>query len=940
MKQYPSIPTATYRLQFHKEFTFQHARELVPYLNSLGVSHVYASPYFRAAPGSMHGYDICDHNQLNPEVGTREEFDAFSMELRRHGMSQIIDFVPNHMGISESSNNWWMDVLENGPSSPYARYFDVDWQPVKRELENKVLLPILGDQYGRVLERGEFKLSFSSGSFSLHYYERRLPIAPRTSRPLLLQALARLREQGEKPPPELESIITALEYLPERTETDADKVAERAREKEIIKDRLARLCEAVPVVQKAITRVVADVEAGGSPPNFDALDALITAQPYRLAYWRVAAEEINYRRFFDINDLAAIRMELREVFDAAHRLVFELIGSGAATGLRIDHVDGLWHPRAYLVHLQKSVAALLGTSAEERPLYLLVEKILGPGERLRADWPVHGTSGYEFGNEVGGLLVDSGAVADFDDIYSRFLGDKLAYSEIVYRSKLVTMRVSMASEVNVLGHMLERIAETNRWYRDFTRNALTTVIREVIACFPVYRTYLEPAGQQPSDDDTRVIQRAMAAARRRNPAIERTVFEFLREVLLPPAENLHPVDETARQQFVMKFQQCTGPITAKGVEDTSFYVFNRLAALNEVGGEPGVFGNTLESFHRQNAVRLADVPNCMLATSTHDTKRSEDVRARIAALSEMPHEWGRAIRRWHTANRQHRREIDGEMAPDANEEYLLYQTLLGSWPLEPMDEDARGEYIRRIQEYMRKALHEAKVNSSWVEPNEPWDNAVVAYIETILTPQRGNRFLKAFEPLAERVAELGAVNSLAQTLLKLTVPGVPDIYQGNELWDFSLVDPDNRRPVDYRQRRERLAGLEGTSPEELFREWRDGRIKLFITTTLLRFRRDHPELFARGNYTPMRVEGELTECVVAFRREHEGSALIVVAPRLSSRVGSPPIGDHWRDTRLAEELAGDWRELFTGAIFEDATTVSLSDLLGTLPLAVLTKISA
>ncbi len=680
--------------------------------------------------------------------------------------------------------------------------------------------------------------------------------------------------------------------------------------------------------------MVAEIQEGGSTRSFDALDELITNQPYRLAYWRVAAEEINYRRFFDINNLAALRMELPDVFDAVHRLVFELLGTGAATGLRIDHIDGLWDPRAYVTQLQQRASELWRSQGEPAPLYLLVEKILEQNEHLRADWPVHGTTGYEFGNQVTAVLVDRAAESDFSAIYAEFTGLHLSYAEIVYRSKLITMRLSMASEVNVLGHMLNGLSKTNRWYRDFTANALTTAIREVIACFPAYRSYISPAGEM-SDADTRMILRAIAGARRRNPALERTVFEFLRDVLLPPADRPHPVDESARREFVMKFQQCTGPITAKGVEDTAFYVYNRLIALNEVGGDPGTFGAEVETFHQRNASRRAEFPHSMLATSTHDTKRSEDVRARLAALSEMPAEWARALRRWSSANRKHRREIDGENAPDANEEYLLYQTLLGTWPLAPMSAEEHGNYVRRIQDYMLKALHEAKVNSSWIEPNAAWDAAVGEFVAKILAPEKSNRFPAAFAPMAARVAELGAINSLAQLVLKMTVPGVPDIYQGQELWDFSLVDPDNRRPVDYPHRQAQLAALRETpSPAELLEHWQDGRIKLFVTQKLLRFRRENAALFADGDYTPVSAEGEFASCCIAYFRQREDSRILVIVPHLSSRVGTPPVGEVWGDTRLAAGSGRTWRELFTDREINASEPLRLADALREFPVAV------
>jgi len=926
-----SIPTATYRFQFHQGFTFRDALALVPYLDDLGVSHIYASPIFRAMPGSTHGYDICDHNALNPEIGTREDFEALIAELHRRKFGFIVDFVPNHMGIAETQNHWWMDVLENGPASPYARFFDIDWLPLKRELENKVLLPVLGDQYGRVLERGELKVHFEAGRFWLDYYALRLPLGPRSTRPLLKRAEELLAEA----PVELKSILTAVEHLPPSTETDPEKIAERRREKDVIRTRLDKLCEEVPAVREAIARTLTELHDTNDPTSFDRLDALISNQPYRLSSWKVAAEEINYRRFFDVNTLAAIRMELPEVFDATHKLLFELIGSGAVNGVRIDHIDGLANPREYLRNLQTGASGALGTPAEKHAIYLLVEKILGPGEKLRADWPVHGTTGYEFANQVTEVLVDRTAERPLTEAYNRFVGRQLGFHELVYRSKKLVMQVSMASEVNVLGHLLNRLSESHRWYRDYTVNALTAAVRETIACFRVYRTYLVP-GEPPTEADVRVIYRALAEARRRNPALERTVFEFLRDVLLPPEPNAHPVDETLRREFVLKFQQCTGPIAAKGVEDTAFYQYHRLIALNEVGGEPSDLGATVETFHRQNAARLAEFPHCMLATSTHDTKRSEDVRARLAVLSEMPKEWAQALRRWHTGNQKHRSKLDSEWAPDHNEEALLYQTLLGSWPLEPLDDQTRPAYVQRIQDYMVKALHEAKVNSSWIEPNEAWDNAVGEFVTKILEPGTSNRFLSTFTPFAERLATAGMVNSLTQTVLKLTVPGMPDFYQGSELWDLSLVDPDNRRPVDYGLRRQQLAAVSGElSPPALLENWRDGRIKMHLIRTLLHFRRQQPALFGQGSYVPVSSGGEWADFVIAFEREVPGMTLLVVVPRLTSRVGFPPVGECWSDTVIEAPAARDWVDLLTGRKFPGGSTVRVAEILTELPVAVL-----
>nr|MDQ2866791.1 malto-oligosyltrehalose synthase [Verrucomicrobiota bacterium] len=882
----PRIPTATYRLQFNRHFTFAQAREIVPYLHELGISDCYASPYFQARADSLHGYDITDHNKLNEAIGTREEYDAWAETLRTHGMGQLVDFVPNHMGLGDPRNAWWQDVLENGPSSLYAPYFDIDWKPLKTDLHDKVLLPVLGDQYGRVLERGELKVRYDAGSFRLEYYEHIFPLAPSTYRHILDLALGILHPQkAEEYYGELQSIRTALEYLPSRSETNPDRISERAREKEVIKRRLDRRCAEAPPVLAAIEQAVEQINGTpGDARSFDRLDELLNEQSYRLAFWRVAAEEINYRRFFDVNDLVAIRMELPEVFDAAHALLLELVQRGEITGLRIDHPDGLYQPREYFEKLQRRCAAALDVSQPDhgRAIYLVVEKILTGDEKLRSDWPVHGTTGYDFTNNVAGVLVDRSGEPEITKIFKRFIGHSMPYGHLVYAKKRLIMRLSLASEVNVLGNLVDRLSEQNRWFRDFTLEALARAVRETIACFPVYRTYVEP-GKPVHDSDRAVIERAVAAAKRRNPALEESVFNFVRDLLLQRfPENLTEEQRAAHANFLLKFQQATGPITAKGVEDTAFYIYNRLAALNEVGGEPQQFGLTVDDFHARNQYRQREWPATLLTTSTHDTKRSEDVRARMLAISEIPQRWGRALSKWRVLNRRYKTRVDDAEAPDANEEYLLYQTLLGAWPLasfRSLSDESRRIFVERIQQYMGKALKEAKLNSSWIQPNEAWDRATADFVEKVLDPSPRNRFLESFIPFAEEIASLGATNSLSQTLLKLTAPGVPDLYQGSEIWDFSLVDPDNRRPVDYQHRRNLLTGLQAVSPEDLLANWRDGRIKLFLTQRLLRFRREHAGLFRSGDYVPLTLTGAFADCAIAFAREWEGMRLIVVAPR-------------------------------------------------------------
>jgi (1->4)-alpha-D-glucan 1-alpha-D-glucosylmutase len=946
---HPRIPTCTYRLQFNRWFTFAQAREIMPYLRALGVSDVYASPYFQASPDSLHGYDITDHNRLNAAIGSQDDYDGWIGELHTHGMGQVLDFVPNHMGITEPGNKWWADVLENGPSSMYAPYFDIDWHPLKSDLRGKVLLPILTDQYGRVLERGELQVRFEEGAFYLQYRNQNLPIAPGTYRFVLELALGNLAEYKDEPfYAEFQSILTALEYLPRRTETDPEKIAERAREKEIVKRRLERRCQEAPQVQRAIEKALARINGRpGDPRSFDRLDELLNAQSYRLAFWRVAAEEINYRRFFDVNNLAAIRMELPEVFDAVHQLVVDLVRTGAVTGLRIDHPDGLYLPKEYLEALQRRCAKALGIPLPKdgRAVYMIAEKILTGTEKLRQDWPVQGTTGYDFANQVAQILVDGSAEGVITKTFHRFIGHTMHFGHLVYAKKRLVMRLALANEVEVLGNMLDRLSEKNRWYRDFTFEALARAVRETIACFPVYRTYLAP-GHPVSDEDRQVIERAIAAAKRRNPATEESIFNFLRDILLFRfPENLDAQAREEHMHFVLKFQQFTGPIMAKGLEDTVFYIYNRLAALNEVGGEPQQFGLSLEAFHNRNVDRHRNWPATLLATSTHDTKRSEDVRARMVAISEIPELWRRSLQRWRTQNRRWKQTVNESEAPDAGEEYLLYQTLLGTWPIAANgapEQTAGPEYIQRIQAYMTKALNEAKLNTSWIQPNEEWLAATRNFVAKILEPSAKNKFLPAFLPVAEEIMRLGAINSLAQTLLKLTSPGVPDIYQGNEIWNFSLVDPDNRRVVDYKLRAEMLSCLSTKSPQELLQNWPDGRIKMFLTQHALRLRTEQVDLFRSGDYLPLRASGTFADCCVCFARQLDRLWVLVIVPRLSSRVGFPPIGDRWKDTAIEvpeKLLFESAREVFTGRELSiRKRQIRVADAMSILPLAVVTNL--
>jgi (1->4)-alpha-D-glucan 1-alpha-D-glucosylmutase len=948
------VPAATYRLQFNKSFTFDDATAIVDYLDRLGISHCYASNYFKAVPGSTHGYDVADPTRLNPEIGDRDSYERWVKTLRAHHMGHIIDMVPNHMGIARSSNPWWQDVLENGPSSQYASFFDIDWHPLKPELENKVLLPILGDSYGAVLERREITLHYVNGAFSAHYFDTVLPIAPGTyDRILELDASALLAELDETDDGlEFLSILTAIRHLPGRGVQTPDARAERNREKEVIKRRLARLTDISPAVLAHIERAVTALNGDRkNPRSFDRLDALLSAQPYRLAYWRVAAEEINYRRFFDVNELAALRMEDPDVFERTHAFAFELLRDGCIDGIRIDHVDGLYDPGDYLDRLQTRARAVRpDLFSDDRRLYLVVEKILGRDEWLPA-WPVEGTTGYEFLVRVNGVFVDRRNERAVNDAFERFTRLRVPFREVAYRSKQLILRMSMASELQVLAHGLNRFSERNRHFRDFTLNLLVYAMREIIASFPVYRTYVNGREPDVSAHDRRYIEHAVSEAERRNPRHPGVVFDFVRGLLLKKADYIPAEERGEHLKFVGKFQQVTSPVTAKGIEDTALYIYNRLVSLNEVGGEPDKFGVTPEALHAWLADRASRWPHALSASSTHDTKRSEDVRARINALSELPNEWRQAAGRWARLNRKARTVLDGESYPSRNEEYLFYQTLIGTWPMRPMSDEEEREYAQRIRDYMLKTMREAKVFTSWLNRSEPHENAMRRFVDMVLSP--GNvAFRRDFLELASRVARYGVYNSLAQLAIKVGAPGVPDFYQGAELWNFSLVDPDNRRLVDYQKRRELLDTLPDPSSgdhasllAELLGHPEDDRLKLFATKTLLRARRAAHDVFRCGRYEALPVEGSARDRVFAFARVLGQRQAVIAVPRLVATLkpdGRAPLGEVWSDTRIAvpEEAPRCYRQAFTGAcaavIEEDGRHwVRAADAFAQFPIALL-----
>jgi (1->4)-alpha-D-glucan 1-alpha-D-glucosylmutase len=953
------IPIATYRLQLNRDFTFRDAAAIVPYLSDLGISHCYVSPYLRARPGSLHGYDIIDHNTLNPEIGTPEDYEQFVAELHRHGMGQILDIVPNHMGAMGSDNSWWLDVLENGEASEYAQFFDIDWNPIKDELQGKVLIPVLADQYGNVLERGELTLRFDAerGEFSIFYHENRFPIDPAEYPHILNFRLEQLQQKlgaTHEDLLEAQSIATAFSHLPGRRGLSAEQRAERHREKEVQQRRLASLCARSAEIRDFL---LANVEIFngkvGDPHSFDNLHELIKAQAYRLAQWRVAADDVNYRRFFDINDLAALCMENETVFDRTHQFILQLVSQGKVDGLRIDHPDGLYDPTKYFHQLRERLSSEVDASRGET--YVIAEKILTGNERLRKDWPIQGTTGYEFANLVNGLFVDQTAAAKMKRIYRSFCGPEPEFNDLVYSCKKQILKVVLASELNVLANLLSRIALANRHTCDFTLNSLRGALAEIISSFPVYRTYVRD--QSESSEDRRYMEQAVVAGRRRSTAADLSVFDFIRRILLIEVNGHEPGwYKCAILRFVMKFQQVTAAVMAKSLEDTAFYRYNRLVSLNEVGGNPAKFGTSVAEFHRANQDRLACWPDSMLSSSTHDSKRSEDVRARINVLSEIPAEWRLRLRKWREWNRGKKVVVNGETAPAQNDEYLLYQTLEGMWPDRSLDEAGWAEFRQRIEQYMLKAAREAKVRTAWANTNVEYERALSQFTRDILDSKASPEFLADFAQFESRIARAGLFNSLSQCLLKLTSPGVPDIYQGNELLQFSLVDPDNRRPVDYEKRKQLLNQFQADcrSPRELCNdisrlshELDDGQAKLYLTWKTLRLRQTQAALFQQGSYIPLNVSGEKKEHVVAYAREHQGKTAVVVAARLCAGLLSENLTTicnekAWGNTAVEMSFRGAacYHNVFTSECIpannkEQGQGVSMANLLRHFPVALL-----
>ena len=964
----PRILGSTYRLQLHTGFDFGKATRVLDYLTRLGVTDAYLSPVWQAGPGSTHGYDVTDHSRINLELGGLGGLTRFSDALKERGLGLLLDFVPNHMGVGGGHNAYWEDVLEHGQASRYAHFFDIDWEPLKRSLAGKVLLPVLGELYGRVLEQGQLKVirqdddapgHGQAGKFYLCYFDRRFPLSPRTLAGLLHRAadLCRLSEDNDLRG-ELYSLAVQAGHLPRSSGgvSDAER-RERARETAVIARRLHALTSQSPAIPRAIDAAVRELNA-----DQDALDRLIREQNYRLSYWRVASEQINYRRFFDINELAALRMEDERVFAWAHSQLLGLVAQGRVSGIRLDHTDGLYDPAAYFLQLQGWAGAALSPLPETEPeaedappphgplafdpkgplpIYVVAEKILEPGEAL-PEWPIHGTTGYDFLAQLGGTFVSQDHEDEMTAIYRRFTGDRRSYGETLHDTKELILRGSLSSELYGLAERLERLAERDLRWRDFTLSALRAALREVTACFPVYRTYLRLDGSR-EKGDTLKIGHAIRDARALNRELDPTVFDFLEAVLTLTSDDV--LTRQAYGEFALSFQQLTGPVTAKGAEDTAFYRYTRLLSLNEVGGDPALYGTPLSTFHAQARARAEHWPHAMLTTSTHDTKRGEDTRARISVLSEMPQTWAAYLSVWSRLSRSYERSVPGTRGtvrwPSLSDSYALVQTALGAWPLGQTLDEANLEALQeRLIAYAQKSAREAKVHTTWSAPDSGYEEGLSALIRGLLGD---TEFRASMEELHRRISPYGAQNGLSTTLVRLTSPGVPDTYQGSEVWNQSLVDPDNRRPVDYTGLNRRLAAIEAkyaadplALARELLARYEDGDVKLLTTWMALQSRRAAPELYAGGDYRPI----EAGKFLLAYSRTLGERTVVVAAPRLSYTLTHEKVpwalGEAWGRRELTLPGPGRYRNLLTGEAFEvTGTKLALAELYAHFPLALL-----
>ena len=939
-----AIPSATYRLQFSRNFRFEDAIRILDYLRDLGITHVYASPILGSRRGSEHGYDATDPTRIDPDLGSEEDLYTLQRELHDRGMGLVLDLVPNHMAAS-SENPWWMDVLENGRGSAFASYFDIDWHPGPRSLEGKVLLPVLGRPFGEALDSGELGMLLDQGKFLIQYYESTFPLAPKSYRQVLIHRIEKLKEFLAEEAADYQEYVGILASLASlfRTETATlESPADKRLKFESIRGRLRQLVETSREIDHFVQSNIEEFNGKqADPASFCLLEALLADQHYKLAYWQNVNESINYRRFFTITDLVGMRVEDPAVFEATHSLALRIATRQGSTGLRIDHVDGLRDPEGYLQKLQEKLCESRVPGGDATSPYLVVEKILSQNEELPESWPIQGTTGYDYLNHANGIFVFRDNAPLLEAIYGRFIGKELTFDEVVVEKKRLVMNTLLGVEMRALGRQLAEIAGDDRYARELSRAELTSALIETTAQLPVYRTYVR--NLTVPDESKLLLENAIASARTARPHLNAACFDFLREVLLLlPLPHVLPRQREARLAFVMRWQQFTGPIVAKGVEDTALYVYQPLISLNEVGGnaQPSQASSRSE-FVDFLAQRQARWPHSLNATTTHDTKRSEDVRARINVLSEIPEQWEGRLKRWSELNAVHKREVDGQMVPDGNEEYLLYQTLLGIYPADGKPSDSLRE---RVQEYVVKATREAMIHTRWTRPNLAHEQALAGFVDSIFSPGKSGEFLADFLAFHAHIAFFGMVNSLSQALLKITCPGVPDFYQGSELWDLRLVDPDNRRAVDFEYAKSCLTALDhdprdlALQSEALLARWTDGSVKMWLINRALHFRRERLPLFADGAFVPLNLTGSRSDCAVSFLRRHGRDWAIVVAPRWLAQAQAPadriPPPEFWNDTTLHLRFPCpvSWRNVLTdqrvaASQSQDGASIKLADAL-------------
>ena len=926
------IPTSTYRLQFHEEFKFEAAKKIIAYLSELGISDLYASPIFKARKGSTHGYDVVDPTLLNPELGTSDDFEALVTEIKQHDMGWVQDIVPNHMAY-DSENTWLMDVLENGPDSDACDYFDIEWEHPYEDFKGRVLAPMLGNFYGECLENGEIQLKYDENGLTVNYYSLTLPVRIESYAPFITRNLGQLlRALGGRNHPDFVKLLGILYLIKNAPGTAKGK--ERYDEIAFVKGLLWELYTGNSKVKEFVDKNVTFFNGEpGNPESFNALHNLLAEQFYRLSFWKVGAEEINYRRFFTVNELISVKIQEIKVFHKAHALVSKLVEEGKVTGLRIDHIDGLYDPTEYLKRLREKTG----------DVYITVEKILELKEELPKSWQIQGTSGYDFLNYVNGIFCRSDSEKQLTELYHKFTGITTPYEQLAIEKKQLIVEKNLAGDVDNLAQILKKIAGQSRLGIDFTMNGLKRTLAEVLVLFPVYRTYVN--GEGLSEDDRIYIKEVIEAARGRVPLLLNELNFIEKLLLLDWEESLTEEQKALRLHFVMRLQQLSGPLMAKGIEDTLFYVYNRLTSLNEVGGNPGEFGVSLADFHKFNQEQITTWPHKMNATATHDTKRGEDVRARLNVLSEIPEEWENQVKTWSEINRSLKKDVRGKAVPAPNDEYFFYQTLLGAYPFK---ESENAAFVGRIKDYMLKSVREAKLHTAWLRPDSAYEEEFLAFVERVLEGSDSNQFMKEFLPFQKQVAGYGIFNSLSQALLKYTTPGVPDTYQGTELWDLSMVDPDNRRPVNYEQRIWLLHDLKEKAKtdilkliDDLLSSKEDGRIKLFLTNKVLQARKENLAVFQEGDYQPLEVVGKFQDHIVAFARSFEGKTAIAIAPRFLTSLIQPgeyPLGEQvWADTQLQlpQGSPSTWRDVITDQTISGSGGVAIGQILQHFPVALL-----